>query len=129
MARKDRTLAGFGDVAKVNNDNNADNKNDNNKVNSKDNDFDANIDIDLNDDNNVNVNKNKNSDNNGEEDFIDQLLSGKKKKETEQVVTGFYLRKDISQILDKLAKKGGRGTKSQIANDALEKLFKEKGLM
>jgi hypothetical protein len=62
-------------------------------------------------------------------DFIDNLLGESPKKKEDLVLTGVYLQKDIAQILDQLGKKGGRGAKSRIANDALRKLFIEKGLL
>lgn len=52
-----------------------------------------------------------------------------KKKENETVLTGIYLQKDLSQVLDRLAKKGGRGAKSKIVNEALRTIFTDKGLL
>lgn len=63
-------------------------------------------------------------------DFIDKLLvEGKKKKKDDLVLTGIYLQPDLAHILDSLGKKGGRGAKSRIVNEALRKVFTEKGLL
>jgi hypothetical protein len=64
-------------------------------------------------------------------EFIDTLLEpGKVKiKKDDLVLTGIYLQPDLAKILDSLGKKGGRGAKSRIVNDALRKLFNEKGLL
>lgn len=94
MARKDRTLAGFGDVAGENN------KNSNNDVNNNDNG----------------------------QDYLDKVLKEGKPK-NHLVLTGLYLEPDLARLLDHLGKKGGRGAKSRIANDALRKYFTDKGLM
>lgn len=107
MARKNRDLAGFGDVA-FNNINKSVNKNINKNTNN-------------------NINKNENTDDKA--DFIDQLIEGPKKKSNDLVLVGVYLPKDVAQVLDELAKKGGRGAKSKIVSESLQKTFKEKGLM
>lgn len=62
-------------------------------------------------------------------DFLDTLLESSGKKKNDLILTGLYLQPDLAHILDKLGKKGGRGTKSRIVNDALRKLFQEKGLL
>lgn len=96
MARKDRTIAGFDDVAGTN----------------------------INANNNDNIN-NESTDN---PDYLDKLLEeGKTKNELQ--LTGLYLEPDLARLLDKLGKKGGRGAKSRIANDALRKYFLDKGLL
>ncbi|MBA2873157.1 hypothetical protein HNQ85_003495 [Anoxybacillus calidus] len=106
MARKNRDLAGFGEVAFNNI-----NKNINNNIND-------------------NINKSNIEQNNDDKvDFIDQLIEGTKKKSNNLVLVGVYLQKDVAQVLDELAKKGGRGAKSKIVNDALQQIFKEKGLI
>lgn len=97
MVRKDRTIAGFEDVAGENNKNN-------------------------NDDINI---TNETSDN---PDYLDKLLEDGKQK-YDLVLTGLYLEPDLARMLDRLGKKGGRGAKSRIANDALRKYFIEKGLI
>lgn len=108
MARKDRSLAGFGDVASENNN--------------------------VNDNENVNINAIVGADRRPAEgtgtDFLDTILEdGGAKKKDELVLTGVYLQKDVAKVLDRLGKKGGRGAKSRIANDALRNLFIEKGLL
>lgn len=92
--------------------------------------------INNNDINNININDNLNinetpESSSGSEstDFLDELIKGTKKKDDQVVLTGIYLQKDLAQILDKLGKKGGRGAKSRIVNDALRKVFMDKGLL
>jgi hypothetical protein len=99
LARKDRSLAGFSELAseKGSNANNNDN---------------------------VNVNVET-----GDPDYIDKLLDEGSKKKDDLVLVGVYLQPDLAQILSRLGKKGGRGAKSRIVNDALQKLFSEKGLL
>ncbi|MBD7971384.1 hypothetical protein [Paenibacillus gallinarum] len=66
-------------------------------------------------------NKVKNtSGNNG--DNIDRLLSGKKVK---KVYKGFYLDSDVLSIIDSV----DSGIKSELVNECLRKVFKEKGLL
>lgn len=104
MARKDRTLAGFGDVAGNNND-----------------------DMNVND----KINTNNKETEKGDADYLDTLLleegPGKTKKH-ELILVGVYLQPEVARLLDRLGKKGGRGAKSRIANDALKKYFKDKEL-
>lgn len=61
-------------------------------------------------------------------DYIDSLLGGQSSK-NELTLTGVYLQKDVLRVLNGLSRKGGRGAKSRIVNDALRKLFQEKGLL
>lgn len=104
MARKDRSLAGFDDVAEErNNENNNDNGN-------------------------LNINNNDDNIKSGS-DTIDKILGEGNKKKDELVLTGVYLQPELAKILDRLGKQGGRGAKSGIVNDALRKLFDEKGLL
>lgn len=78
---------------------------------------------------NDNVNANNNINNEHKPDFLDTLLEPGQKKKNDLILTGIYLQPDIAKILDSLGKKGGRGAKSRIVNDALRKLFQEKGLL
>ncbi|MDQ0257962.1 hypothetical protein J2S74_005425 [Evansella vedderi] len=121
MARKDKSLSGFGDVAKINK-----NDDNNNKANAND---DKKGDVNNNTKNNANNDVNVNVSEEGKGDYIDELLEGKKKKSDETVMTGIYLEKDLADILARLAKKGGRGTKSKVVNEALRKVFQEKGIL
>lgn len=131
MARKNRNLAGFGEVAKINdnkniNDNVSANVNKNNNDNANDTNNNA---VDINDNINKNINTNVNVNNNDDgTDFIDQVMEGNKKKSTPTLM-GFYPEEDIAKTLNMLSKKGGRGTKTRIINEALRKLFNEKGLL
>lgn len=113
MARGKRDLAGFGDIAGANDNVNNDN---NNKINTEE------------------IGENKQM---GElaastavesGSYIDELLGGGKKK-NELILTGIYLQSDIAAVLDRLGKKGGRGAKSRLVNEALKKMFQEKGLL
>lgn len=65
----------------------------------------------------------------GHSGYLDELLEGDGKKKQGTTLTGVYLENDILKVLDQLAKKGGRGAKSKLMNEALRKLFTEKGLM
>jgi hypothetical protein len=146
MARKNKNLASFDelasttvlkDVAPKNSINNGVNIDVNNGINVNANNSEdvenkpsvianANVNADVNDKAAVNVNV----DEKHEDDYLDKLIGSNGKKSTnESVLVGIYLQKDLSQILDKLAKKGGRGAKSRIVNEALRAIFKEKGLL
>lgn len=124
MARKNRNLASFDDFANNNinkkvNDNNIINENINNNINIEDNNYI-----------NINNNANVSSDDKKQVDYLDALIEGRmRKKENETVLTGVYIQKDLSQVLDRLAKKGGRGAKSKIVNEALRTIFTDKGLL
>lgn len=106
MARKNKNLAGFSDVANIND-----------KVNNNiiDNDSDAN-----------NVRKENSTSNGG---FLDQLIEGNQKKKSQTKVTGIYLEPELENILNQLARKGGKGTKSKIVNESLRFVFQQKGLL
>lgn len=122
MARKDRNIASFGDVANTN-------KNvDNNKDDSKNKDNNKNVVN--NDNNNKNIIENNNNNN---IDYIDNLISGNKKaeKENKKVFTQFYLEPDIYECIEGLIKKAGgkKGVKSRIANELFRNALKEKGLL
>jgi hypothetical protein len=62
------------------------------------------------------------------QDYLDKLLEDGKQK-NDLILTGLYLEPDLAKLLDRLGKKGGRGAKSRIANDALRKYFLDKGLL
>lgn len=104
MARKERNLANFADVASNGNENG----------------------IIENTKNNNSININNKNDN---EDIFDKLIDGKKKKQPKNVWTGVYLKPEIANVLEQLAKKGGKGVKSEVVNEALRRVFIEKGLM
>lgn len=76
---------------------------------------------------NTNASTNTNASNNtGSKrvDVIDLLLAGEKATE-EKVYRGFYLDKDISEIIDKAPK----AYKSKLVNEALRKVFEDKGIL
>jgi hypothetical protein len=60
---------------------------------------------------------------------IDALLDGTGRKPTNKVFKGFYLDPDVAKILDKLAKKHGKGIQSQVVNEALRMVFVQKDLL
>lgn len=77
---------------------------------------------------NVEPNANPNTSEEDGPDFLDRMLKeGQKKNELH--LHGLYLHTDISKLLNRLAKQGGRGAKSRIVNDALRKYFTDKGLL
>lgn len=60
---------------------------------------------------------------------IDRIMNDEARKGMDKVLIGIYIEPEVAKILDTLYKRGGRGTKSEIANEALKKLFEEKGLL
>jgi hypothetical protein len=62
-------------------------------------------------------------------DFLDKMLNNGLPKKTDLQLHGIYLEPDLSKLLNKLSKQGGRGAKTRIVNDAMRKYFKEKGLL
>ncbi|MGE8082136.1 hypothetical protein [Peribacillus loiseleuriae] len=73
---------------------------------------------------NIKNTSNNTSKNDGENasDNIDRLLSGKKAKKEYR---GFYLDSDVMGVIDSV----GNGVKSELVNECLRKVFKEKGLL
>ena len=127
MARKNRNLASFEDLANHNIDKSINNKNHNDNVHN-----DANINemVDVNNKEKEDHGFNNNVAAETQDNYLDLLVgSNEKKKVNSTVLTGIYLQEDLSQILDRLAKKGGRGAKSRIVNEALRAIFNEKGLL
>ncbi|EFZ1984521.1 hypothetical protein BO063_004431 [Shigella flexneri] len=61
-------------------------------------------------------------DSNNDIDNIDMLLAGKKAK---KVYRGFYFDKDVVSVIDSV----DSGIKSELINECLRKVFKEKGLL
>ncbi|MGG3737234.1 hypothetical protein [Aeribacillus pallidus] len=103
MARKNRHIAGFNDVANRNN-----KDNDNQKIN-----------INVNNDNNVKENENL--------DELDKIIENNKKKDKTHVLKGIYFEREVAAAIDRVGRNGGKGIKSQIVNEAVKKVFKEKG--
>ena len=58
---------------------------------------------------------------------LDRLFAKNKKFTDNYEQRGLYIRKDLDAILTKMAKKGGKGTKTTIVNAALQRLFDEMG--
>lgn len=106
MSRKNRHIASFGDVANINN---IDNKKDS-----------------INDNNSIIDNKNDNE-NDNDIDIFDQIIHNNK---TDKVFRGIYFEREVANAIDRIARnagKGKKGIKSQIVNEAVKKVFKEKG--
>ncbi|MBZ5753736.1 MULTISPECIES: hypothetical protein [Metabacillus] len=57
-------------------------------------------------------------------DSIDMLLAGKK-VHSKRVYRGFYFDEDILNIIDRVPK----NYKSELVNESLRKIFKDKGLL
>ena len=105
MARKNRSIAGFDQVA-------GDNTNTNNNTNDN-----TNIETS----NNVNTNINRDTNN----DALDQLLHVEEK---DRVMKGIYLDRDIAEVLSNQGKgKGRKASMSDIVNLVLREKFEEKG--
>jgi hypothetical protein len=68
------------------------------------------------------IRKNMKKNNKKKIDNIDHLLAGKKAK---REFRGFYLDNDVLQIIDNV----DSGIKSELVNECLRKVFKEKGLI
>lgn len=68
--------------------------------------------------------KTKASTSNDEMDSIDMLLAGKQAL-SKRVYRGFYFDKDILNIIDRVPK----NYKSELVNESLRKVFKDKGLL
>lgn len=68
------------------------------------------------------IRKNMKKNNKKKIDNIDRLLAGKKAK---REFRGFYLDNDVLQIIDNV----DSGIKSELVNECLRKVFKEKGLI
>jgi len=86
---------------------------------------DTDIDIDIDDENNGFSN---NEIDITETDAIDAILD-KTKSPNDKVFKGFYLEPKIAKVLEKLAKKHGKGIQSQIVNEALRQVFVSKDLL
>jgi hypothetical protein len=118
MARKDKRLPSFGEVA-------------NNDVNNNNNDYN-NVDENL-EEGPPSDNKEVVSEPRGEESTLDKIINKPKSKKSiknyDKVLVGFHVERHLAAILDDLQGKGGKGVKSQIINELLEKAFKEKGLL
>jgi hypothetical protein len=79
----------------------------------------------INVDDNINVNNNVHVNNNQGGSLLSELVSGKKtKKKSDSLInSGIYFEPDVYEVLQSLAKKGGRGAKSRIVNESLRKEF------
>lgn len=105
------------------------NSNSDGDINSENND-DFNVADDSNND--IDIASNNDSKHNDaetqEKDAIDALLT-LKRDASSKVFKGFYLDPDVAKVLDKLARKHGKGIQSQMVNEALRKVFRDKALL
>ncbi|MGW9018764.1 HTH domain-containing protein [Priestia megaterium] len=62
---------------------------------------------------------------NSTSDVVDVLLAGTKPQQSKRVYQGFHFDKDILSIINSVPK----NYKSELINEALRKVFKEKGLL
>lgn len=62
------------------------------------------------------------------EDYTDAVIAGKNRKPP-LILKGLYLTEELVNLLDMLHEMGGRGTMSRIAIEALNKHFRDKGLL
>lgn len=109
MSRKNRHIAGFDDVANRENKDNIDKK--------------VNVNI------NENSNKKSNDKENENIDPIDKIISENKKKDKTHILKGIYFEREVAAAIDRIGRQGGRGIKSQIVNEAVKRVFIEKGWM
>lgn len=109
MSRKKRTIAGFNEVANVNDEHETIDK-ENKSIK-----------------NNPNININVNEKNDDNMDPLDKVIAKNKKKEDTHILKGIYFEKEVAAAIDRIAKGGGKGIKSQLVNEAVKKVFKEKG--
>ncbi|UNJ81206.1 ribbon-helix-helix domain-containing protein [Metabacillus dongyingensis] len=84
--------------------------------------------------NSVNVVNNDvtdNIDNNNDDDYLRDLVAGKKttKKKAKKVFTSFYMDPDLAAEVDKIAARGEKGDKSKLINAAIRKLLEEYGVL
>jgi hypothetical protein len=123
LSRKNRHIASFGDVANVNK---SDIVHENNNINiNKNNNI---IDNKNNIENNIGINNEINNDNENENvDVLDNIINNNKKKDQTHILKGIYFEREVAAAIDRIARKGGKGIKSQIVNEAVKKVFKEKG--
>ena len=103
MSRKNKNLAGFDDVASE----------DSTQPN-----------INVNDNDNI---KGENHDN--KHDVMEQVLIEKKSKVKTHVLKGIYFEIEVANTIDRMARGKGKGIKSELVNEAVKKVFKEKGWM
>jgi hypothetical protein len=133
LARKNRNLASFDDVASIN-ENNKDNVNNEFKINeNNDDNVNINNEFKINENNNIDVKINDTVDknnsvqsNNKRTSRIDELFNTQG-HEDKYIMKGLYIEKDLALLLDSLGKQHGRGAKSKIVNDALRQFFSEEG--
>lgn len=96
------------------------NNNVNTNTNTNNTNDNVNTEVDANNDNDINTNASTNDD-------INSILESNKKNE--KVMAGIYFEKEVAKQLDKLSKKGGRGTKSKLVNAAVKKMLQEQNML
>ncbi|MYL22040.1 hypothetical protein GLW04_19380 [Halobacillus litoralis] len=78
--------------------------------------------------NSVNEDANK-EDSNINNDFLDNIVGKKTTKEKTHVFKGFYLEREVANVIDENAAGKPKGVKSEIVNESLKRVFKEMGWM
>jgi hypothetical protein len=79
---------------------------------------------------NVNVENHKeNTDSISFSENLDRMLGEKQNYLQNKKQVGFWLDKDVVNVLDTVTKGAGRGVRSKIVNDLLRSVFQEKGLL
>jgi hypothetical protein len=121
MAKQQRKLSGFNDLASR-----KENINDNININKNEESAKKTEADKVNE--NINVNNNINDKDSLE--FVRSLTEKPKKKAKDPIKpTGIYFNKNNLILLKRLSENGGRGTQSKIMNLAAEEFFKKAGLM
>ncbi|MGE6756248.1 hypothetical protein ACQKFO_22935 [Rossellomorea sp. NPDC071047] len=121
MAKQQRKLAGFNDLASR-----KENINDNVNINKGEASGKDTEPYKVNE--NINVNDNINDKDSLE--FVRSLAEKPKKKAKDPIKpTGIYFNENNLILLKRLSENGGRGTQSKIINLAAEEFFKKAGLM
>ncbi|MGM0924011.1 MAG: ribbon-helix-helix domain-containing protein [Bacillota bacterium] len=107
-------------------DKNKENNNNTSKINNNTYVNDDNVDIV-----NTNLNDNIDTHDNDDDDYLRNLVAGKKatKKKAKKVFTSFYMDPDLAVEVDKIAARGEKGDKSKLINAAIRKLLEEYGVL
>jgi hypothetical protein len=81
--------------------------------------------------NSYDISENRNTDMNNNDDYIRNLVNGKKvdKRKTKKVFTSFYMDPDLALEVDKIAARGKKGDKSKLINIAIRKLLEGYGVI
>lgn len=78
-------------------------------------------------DSNLKGNSNIDSDKDTNNDFLKEIVESNKPKEKTHIFKGYYLEIEIANKIDEMAEGKPKGTKSDIVNESLKKVFKDMG--